>query len=82
MTDDLKLCPCCGALPIDWTGDPFIAVADLAQAFAPFLDLGPQKGAWGVISKDLDGMAPLTVTVTKDQMLTALGALAKARGET
>ena len=41
----------------------------------PFTDLGPQRGAWGVISKKLDGLAPLTVTVTKSQMLAALSFL-------
>lgn len=48
----------------------------LREAVAPFLDLGPQTGAWGVISKKLTGMAPLTLTVTKDQFK-ALWALAK-----
>jgi hypothetical protein len=55
------------------------AERDLAAAvevLRPFVDLGPQRGAWGVISKKLDGMAPLTVTVTKAQMLAACTFLA------
>ena len=51
-------------------------VERLREALAPFVDLGPQRGAWGVISKKLDGMAPMTVTVTKAQMLAAIRALA------
>jgi hypothetical protein len=47
----------------------------LREAFAPFVDIGAQKGAWGAISKKLDGMAPLTVTVTKAQMLAAITAI-------
>lgn len=47
----------------------------LLEAFAPFVDIGAQKGAWGAISKKLDGMAPLTVTVTKAQMLAAITAI-------
>lgn len=55
---------------------------ELADALRPFVDIGAQKGAWGVISKGLDSFAPMTVTVTKAQMLAAIAALAKAEAET
>jgi len=51
------------------------AVAELVEALRPFVDLGPQKGAWGVISKKLGDFAPMTVTVTKAQMLAACNAV-------
>ena len=51
------------------------AVAELVEALRPFVDLGPQKGAWGVISKKLNDFAPMTVTVTKAQMLAACNAV-------
>lgn len=50
----------------------------LEKAMAPFLDLKAQRGAHGVISKKLNDFAPMTVTVTKAQMLEALTAY---RGE-
>lgn len=50
---------------------------ELAAALQPFTDLRYQKGAHGVISKKLDGFSPLTVTVTKAQMIAALDALKK-----
>lgn len=50
-------------------------VAELVECLRPFVDLGPQKGAWGVISKKLDDFAPMTVTVTKAQMLAACNAV-------
>lgn len=56
------------------------AAPDLLAALMPFVDLKAQTGAHGVISKALDGMAPLTVTVTKAQMLAAWNAVQKARG--
>ena len=43
----------------------------LRKALAPFLDIRSQNGAWGAISKKLDGFAPLAVTVTKAQMMLA-----------
>lgn len=51
------------------------AVAELVECLRPFVDLGPQKGAWGVISKNLGDFAPMTVTVTKAQMLAACNAV-------
>ncbi len=51
---------------------------ELLEALRPFVDIGHQKGAWGAISKKLDGLAPLTVTVTKAQMLAAFAAISKA----
>lgn len=56
------------------------AAPELLEALLPFVDLKAQTGAHGVISKALDGMAPLTVTVTKAQMLAAWNAVQKARG--
>lgn len=45
---------------------------ELRAVIQPFIDVRHQNGAWGVISKQLDGMAPVTVTVTKAQMLAAI----------
>ena len=53
-------------------------ISDLLEALEPFTDLRAQTGAHGIISKRLDGMAPITVTVTKAQMLRAVAAIAKA----
>lgn len=50
----------------------------LLTALEPFTDIGPQKDAWGVISKTVDDMQPLTVTVTKAQMKKALLAVQSA----
>lgn len=50
-------------------------VRAMGRALEPFVDLRCQKGAWGVISKDLDDFAPMTVTVTKAQMIAARKAL-------
>lgn len=54
-------------------------IAELVAALEPFGDLRVQHGAYGVITKALDGFAPMTVTVTKTQMIAALNALTKAR---
>lgn len=48
--------------------------ARLREVLAPFVDIGPQRGAWGLITKTLDDLAPLTVTVTKAQMRAAFDA--------
>ena len=53
---------------------------DLFAALEPFIDLRAQNGAWGIIDKNLDGFAPVTVTVTKQQMLSALAAFKQAAG--
>lgn len=47
------------------------AITSLREALAPFVDLRHQPEAGNVILKALDGMAPVTVTVTKEQMHTA-----------
>ena len=52
-------------------------VAELEGALKPFLDLRHQSGAHGVISKKLDDMQPLTVTVTKAQFRAAFEALGR-----
>lgn len=49
----------------------------LREALEPFVDLRHQSGAWGIISKKLDDMQPLTVTVTKAQFRAACAALGK-----
>ena len=49
-------------------------VRELEGVLQPFVDIGKQTGAHGVISKKLNGFAPLTVTVTKAQMQRALNA--------
>jgi hypothetical protein len=51
-------------------------LAAMREALKPFTDLRAQRGAWCVFSKKLDGMSPMTVTVTKAQMLAACKALA------
>ena len=56
-------------------------VAELEGALRPFLDLRHQSGAHGVISKKLDDMQPLTVTVTKAQFRAAFEALGREDGE-
>lgn len=56
-------------------------VAELEGALRPFLDLRHQSGAHGVISKKLDDMQPLTVTVTKAQFRAAFEALGRENGE-
>lgn len=43
----------------------------MREALGPFVDLRYQSGAFGVISKKLDDMQPLTVTVTKAQFRAA-----------
>lgn len=52
----------------------------LAAALEPYVDIKAQNGAWGVISTKLDGLAPMTVTVTKAQMLNACTTLNDYRG--
>lgn len=56
-------------------------VSDLIEAMKPFLDLRHQRGSWGVISKKLEDMAPITITVTKGQMNAALQAFARATAQ-
>lgn len=50
----------------------------LCEASLPFADLKYQRGAYGIISKSVQDLDPVTVTVTKAQMIGLLAALSKA----
>ena len=47
----------------------------LVEALLPFVDMGHQKGAWGIIQKATGDFEPVTITITKRQMLNLLAAL-------
>lgn len=56
--------------------------AEIVAALEPFVSLRDQAVSQTVriINKGMDGLTPVTVTVTKDQFRAALTALAKAKG--
>ena len=49
----------------------------LADALRPFVDLKHQKGAWDIIHKSVSDFEPVTLTVTKQQMLALLASIEK-----
>lgn len=61
-----------------WLTEAADQIEALREAMQPFLDLRAQRGAHGVISKLLDDLSPMQVTVTKSQMLRALAAYRSA----
>ena len=60
-------------------------VGELGEALRPFADIRTQfPESMKLIQKNVDGMKPITITVTKAQMQTAVATLAKlekARGK-
>ena len=56
---------------------PSLAAQDgLVDALRPLVDLQHQKGAWSIIQKAASDFEPVTLTITKRQMLDLLAALA------
>lgn len=51
----------------------------LHDVLSPFVDLKAQNEAWGIISKKLDDLSPVKVTVTKAQMKAACAAFLAAQ---
>lgn len=66
------------ASSLDGSATSIPIAEELLAALRPFTDLRHQRGAWGVITRAIGGLAPLTVTVTKAQMQAALAAIARA----
>lgn len=50
-------------------------VERLREAIKPFVDLKHQKGAWAIVQKATGDFEPVTLTVTKRQMLDLMAAL-------
>lgn len=55
--------------------NPLPAMSDVVKALEPFVDLKHQKSAWAIIEKSASDFEPVTLTVTKRQMLDLLSAI-------